>query len=83
MAPAFNYVAISTAFVRNLQAQFPTGDFSAPVVTPAVLRLLAAKVTETATRSMGAGRRAREPAACTFTLASLQACPNDAAADGA
>ena len=83
MAPAFNYVAISTAFVRNLQAQFPTGDFSAPVVTPAVLRLLAAKVTETCDAIDGVRDGVLEnPAACTFTLASLQACPNDAAADG-
>ena len=37
IAPAFNFLEIATAFVRNLQAQYPTGDVRAPVVTPAVL----------------------------------------------
>ena len=46
IAPVFNFLEFTAAFVRNLQAQYPTGDLGAPVVTPAVLRLLATKVTE-------------------------------------
>ena len=83
MAPAFNYVAVSTAFVRNMQAQYPAGHFDAPVVTPAVLRLLAAKVTHTCDALDGVRDGILEnPAACTFTLASLPACANDEATDG-
>jgi pimeloyl-ACP methyl ester carboxylesterase len=83
IAPAFNFVEIATAFVRNLQAQYPTGDFGAPVVTPAVLRLLAAKVTETCDAIDGVRDGMLEnPEACTFTLASLPACANDVTADG-
>lgn len=83
MAPAFNFLEISTAFVRNLQAQYPTGNFDAPVVTPAVLRLLAAKITETCDAIDGVRDGTLEnPEACRFTLASLPACAHDVATDG-
>jgi hypothetical protein len=83
IAPAYNFLAIAARFVHNAQAQYPTGDFSAPVVTPAALRLLAAKVTETCDTSDGVRDGTIEnPEACTFTLASLPSCPNDTAADG-
>jgi hypothetical protein len=83
MAPAFNYLEVSTAFVRNLQAQYPTGNLAAPVVTPAVLGLLATKVTETCDASDGVRDGILEnPDACTFKLASLRACANDMATDG-
>ena len=83
MAPAINYLATIAAFLRNLQAQYPTGNLDAPVVTPAVLRLLAAKVTETCDAIDGVRDGTLEtPEACSFKLASLPACPNDAAADG-
>jgi pimeloyl-ACP methyl ester carboxylesterase len=83
MAPAFNYLEVSTAFVRNLQAQYPTGNFDAPVVTPAVLRLLAAKITETCDAIDGVRDGTLEnPETCTFMLASLPACANDVATDG-
>jgi feruloyl esterase len=83
MAPAFNFLDITTAFLRNLQAQYPTGDLAAPVVTPAVLQLLAAKVTESCDAVDGVKDGTLEnPEACTFKLASLPACPNDAASDG-
>lgn len=83
IAPALNFLEITTAFVRNLQAQYPTGDVSAPVVTPAVLELLAAKVTESCDAADGVRDGTLEnPEACTFRLASLPACPNNVATDG-
>jgi hypothetical protein len=83
IAPAFNFLELTAAFVRNLQAQYPTGDLSAPVVTPAVLRLLAAKVTESCDAIDGVRDATFEnPEACTFKLASLPACPNDVTTDG-
>jgi feruloyl esterase len=83
IAPWIDPLAFSAAAVRNLQAQYPTGDFAAPVVTPAVLRLLAAKVTATCDAIDGVRDGTLEnPEACTFTLASLPACANDVTADG-
>ncbi|MEP6495974.1 MAG: tannase/feruloyl esterase family alpha/beta hydrolase [bacterium] len=82
IAPAYNFLAIATSFVRNSQTQYPTGDFNAPVVTPAVLKLLAAKVAEVCDAIDGVRDGTLEnPEACKFTLASLPACPNDAAAN--
>ncbi len=83
IAPAYNFLAITTTFVRNLQAQYPTGDMSAPVITPAVLTLLAGKVTERCDAKDGVRDGTLEnPESCSFTLASLPACANDTAADG-
>lgn len=83
MAPAYNFLAIATTFVRNLQAQYPTGDMNAPVITPAVLKLLAGKVTETCDAKDGVRDGTLEnPETCSFTLASLPSCANDTAADG-
>jgi feruloyl esterase len=83
IAPAFNFLELTTAFVRNLQAQYPTGNLGAPVVTPAVLRLLAAKVTETCDAIDGVRDGILEnPEACTFKPASLPACANDVTTDG-
>ena len=83
IAPAFNFLEFTAAFVRNLQAQYPTGNLDAPVVTPAVLRLLAAKVTETCDAIDGVRDGILEnPEACTFKLASLPACASDVTADG-
>ena len=80
---AYNFLAITTTFVRNLQAQYPTGDMNAPVVTPAVLTLLAAKVTEKCDATDGVRDGTLEnPETCAFTLASLPACANNTAADG-
>lgn len=83
IAPAYNFLAITTTFIRNLQAQYPTGDMNAPVITPAVLKLLADKVTERCDASDGVRDGTIEnPEACTFTLASLPTCASDIAADG-
>ena len=83
IAPAFNFLELTAAFVRNLQAQYPTGNLGAPVVTPAVLRLLAAKVTETCDAIDGVRDGILENSeACTLKLASLPACANDATTDG-
>ncbi len=81
IAPAYNFLAIATTFVRNAQTQYPTGDFTAPVVTPAVLKLLGAKVAEKCDASDGVRDGTIEnPETCTFTVASLPPCPNDAVA---
>lgn len=83
IAPAFNFLELAAAFIRNVQAQYPTGDVDAPVVTPAVLRLLAARVTQRCDAIDGVRDGTLEnPEACTFTLASLPACANDVAMDG-
>ncbi len=83
IAPAYNLLAITTTFIRNLQAQYPTADMDAPVVTPAVLKLLAAKVSESCDASDGVRDGTIEnPETCTFKMASLPACPRDVAADG-
>jgi tannase/feruloyl esterase len=83
IAPWINPLEFAAAAVRNLQAQYPTGNFGAPVVTPAVLRLLAAKVTETCDAIDGVRDGILEnPEACTFKLASLPACANDVTSDG-
>lgn len=83
IAPAYNFLEITTTFVRNLQAQYPDGDVRAPVVTPAVLQLLASKVTDACDAIDGVRDGTLEnPEACTFQLASLPACPSDVAADG-
>ncbi len=83
MAPAFNFVELAAVFVRNLQAQYPTGNFGAPVVTPAVLRLVASKVRESCDAIDGVRDGILEnPEACTFKLSSLPPCANDAVADG-
>ncbi|MEO7362582.1 MAG: tannase/feruloyl esterase family alpha/beta hydrolase, partial [Gemmatimonadaceae bacterium] len=81
IAPAYNFLAITTTFVRNLQAQYPTGDMSAPVVTPAVLKLLATKVNDSCDAKDGVRDGTIEnPETCSFTMSSLPACANDTAA---
>ncbi len=83
VAPAYNWLAIMTTFVRNAQAQYPAGDFNAPVVTPAVLKLLAAKVVERCDATDGVRDGTIDnPDACGFMLASLPGCLDDSAADG-
>jgi feruloyl esterase len=78
IAPAFDFLGVTAAFVRNLQAQYPTGNLDAPVVTPAVLQLLATKVTESCDAIDGVRDGTLEnPEACTLKLASLPACAND------
>jgi feruloyl esterase len=82
IAPAYNFLALSTAFLRNVQAQYPTGKPDAPVLTPAVLRLVATRVTEACDALDGVRDGILEdPDGCGFRLASLPACPNDVAAD--
>ncbi len=82
IAPAYNFLAIASTFVRNAQAQYPTGAFNAPLVTPAVLKLLATKVTEACDATDGVRDGTIEnPEACRFRLASLPPCPNDTAAN--
>jgi pimeloyl-ACP methyl ester carboxylesterase len=83
IAPWVSPLEWAAAVVRNLQAQYPTGNLGAPAVTPAVLRLLAAKVTETCDAIDGVRDGILEnPEACTFKLASLPACANAVTTDG-
>lgn len=83
VAPIFNMVEWSAAAIRNVQLQYPTGSASTPVVTPAVLRLVSAKVTEACDAMDGVRDSILEnPEACTFKLASLSSCANDIPADG-
>jgi feruloyl esterase len=83
IAPAYNFLEIATTFVRNLQAQYPGGDVKAPVVTPAVLKVLAAKVVNRCDLIDGVADGTLEnPEACTFRPSSLPACANDVAGDG-
>ncbi|WP_310568913.1 tannase/feruloyl esterase family alpha/beta hydrolase [Gemmatimonas sp.] len=83
IAPALNFLEIATTFVRNLQAMYPTGAVTSPIVTPDVLELLAQKVTETCDAIDGVRDGSLEnPDACTLRLASLPACPNDLTSKG-
>ena len=83
IAPAYNFLEIAASFVRNLQAQYPSGDVTAPVVTPTVLKLLAARVTDACDAIDGVRDGTLEnPESCTYTVASLPACPNNVASDG-
>ena len=83
IAPTYNFPEIATTFVRNLQPQFPTGDMSAPVLTPAVLKLSAKKVVAACDANDGARDGTLEnPETCTFRIESRPACTGDAAADG-
>lgn len=83
MAPAYNFLAIATTFVRNLQAQYPTGDVNAPVVTTDAMQLLSVKVVEACDAIDGVRDGTLEnPESCTFRMASLPVCPNDVAAAG-
>jgi feruloyl esterase len=70
------------AAVRKLQAQYPTGKLDAPVVTPAVVRLLAGSVTEACDAVDGVRDGILEnPEACSFKLASLPSCATEVASD--
>jgi len=83
IAPWVNPLEWAAAVVRNLQAQHPTGNLGTPAVTPAVVRLLAAKVTGTCDAIDGVRDGILEnPEACTFKLASLPVCANDLTTDG-
>jgi feruloyl esterase len=83
IAPIFNPLEWATAAIRTVQAQYPSGSHDAPVLTPAVLRLLAANVTAACDTIDGVRDGILEnPEACTFKLASLPACPRDMMADG-
>jgi feruloyl esterase len=82
IAPWIDPLAFSAAAIRSLQAQYPTGDFTAPVVTPTVLRLVASTVTRTCDALDGVKDGTLEnPEACAFTLSALPSCANDVVAD--
>jgi feruloyl esterase len=81
LAPAIDFAAIGGAFIRNLQAQFPTGDFSKPAITPENLALIQRKILDTCdTRDAVRDSVLEDPRGCDFKLASIAACPNDAPA---
>ena len=71
-APAFDFVGAASSFIRNLQAQFPTGDFSVPAVTRENLVLLQEKVLEACDQRDGVRDSILEnPSACDFGTSSL------------
>jgi hypothetical protein len=80
-APAIDFAAVAGVFVRNMQAQFPTGDFSKPVIAAENLALLERKILEACdARDAVRDSVLDDPRSCDFKIASIPACPNDAAA---
>ncbi|MEO7962271.1 MAG: tannase/feruloyl esterase family alpha/beta hydrolase, partial [Gemmatimonadaceae bacterium] len=79
VAPALDFTGVATSFVRNGQAAFRAeGNAVKPVVTPANLTLLQAKVLETCDLNDGVKDGVIEnPGACNFKVASIRACPAD------
>jgi len=81
MAPAIDFGTFSASFIRNLKAQFPTGDFSKPVVTGENLALLQSKILDACDARDGVRDGVLDdPPGCDFSLVSIAACPNDMAA---
>lgn len=82
IAPWIDPLGWSTAAIRSMQAQYPDGKIDAPVVTPAVLKLVASKLNESCDALDGVRDGVLEnPEACTFKMESLAACASDVAAD--
>jgi hypothetical protein len=83
VAPAYDFTGVTTAFVRNGQAAFRTeGNVVKPVVTPANLTLLQAKVLEACDANDSVKDGVIEnPGACNFKVASIRACPANRAGD--
>ncbi len=80
IAPAAEFTEIGVTFVRNLQAQYPTGDFSKPTITADNLTLLQGKVLERCDARDGlADNILDDPRQCDFALASVASCPSDVA----
>ncbi|MFI5244627.1 MAG: tannase/feruloyl esterase family alpha/beta hydrolase, partial [Gemmatimonadales bacterium] len=82
VAPAADFVAIAASFVRNLQAQFPTADFTKPAITSANLELLQSSVLAACDARDGVRDGILDdPRDCDFKVASIRPCPNDVAAE--
>jgi feruloyl esterase len=80
-APAADFAGIAASFVRTLQAQYPTADFTKPAITSANLQLLRASVLAACDARDGVRDRILDdPRACDFKVASIGACPDDVAA---
>lgn len=80
-APAADFTAIAASFIRNLKAQFPTGDFSAPAITQANLDLVQSRVLAACDARDGVRDSILDdPRGCHFQLASIPSCPNDVGA---
>ena len=78
VAPAIDFGAMAGVFIRNLQAQFPTADFSKPAVTAENLALLQRKVLDACdTRDAVQDSVLEDPRTCDFKFASIPACPTD------
>ena len=79
VAPAIDFAAVAGVFIRNLQAQFPTGDFSKPVVTAQNLALLQRTILDACdTRDAVRDSVLDDPRRCDFKLASIATCPSAA-----
>ena len=80
-APAADFTGTAATFIRNLKVQYPTGDFAAPVITQGNLDLVQSRVLDTCDARDGVRDGILDdPRECTFTLASVPSCPDDAAA---
>jgi hypothetical protein len=77
-----DFVAIAASFVRNLQAQFPTADFTQPAITVANLQLLQSSVLAACDARDGVRDGVLDdPRDCDFKVASIRPCPNEVAAE--
>jgi feruloyl esterase len=81
LAPAADFTGIAAAFVRNLKAQYPAADFSAPVITQANLDLVQSRILAACDADDGVRDGILDdPRTCHFALASIPSCSNDAVA---
>lgn len=81
VAPAADFTGIAASFVRNLKAQYPAADFSAPIITQANLDLVQSRILAACDADDGARDGILDdPRACHFELASIPSCLNDAVA---
>ena len=82
-APAAQFTRIGASFMKNLKAVFPDPSyFDKPIVTPANLALVSAKVLDACDIADGVKDGVLDdPRACGFKLASVRSCPANRAAD--
>jgi feruloyl esterase len=81
-APAYDFTSIAAGFVKNIKAVFPTRNSArTPVVTPDNLALIGRAALEACDASDGVRDGViGAPDTCRFSLAGVNACPNETAA---
>jgi len=82
-APAMDFMGIGAQFIKDSQAQYPDPkNLEQPLLPPATLKLVGAKVLEACDRIDGVKDDVMEdPRACKFDVGSLPACPGDQAGE--